>query len=91
MKEVAFALLAFGVAWEKISDMRLKRVGSKGENRKFLSTVARNIAAGGESVGSVRSPFLCVCLEEEVCVMSGSQLSLLVVPVTELADGVPHS
>lgn len=31
VKKVAFALLAFGVAWEKISDMRLKRVGSKGE------------------------------------------------------------
>lgn len=31
MKEVTLALLAFSVAWEKISDMRLERVGSRGE------------------------------------------------------------
>jgi len=33
MKGVTLVLLVFGVAWEKISDVRLERVGSKEETR----------------------------------------------------------
>lgn len=88
---MTLTLLVFGVACEKKNQWHeAGEGGQQGRNRKFLSMVAGSIAAGGERVGSGRSPSDCICPKEEICAAPNPQLGVLVVPVRGLV-GVCHT